>query len=436
MSSGDARRRTQFFNHEDWQERLSTVIDTVREMSRQTDPQAMVQAYGQRMLEMFPNMRRVSLSRRGLEYPFYKVTRYSEWNEDINPWKQPEKLPIYSGGLFADLIYSNEPRVIDQLEVDAQDPAKAYLEGQNSLTAVPLFDKGESTNMVLLTHTNPGYFPPEDLPERVWMANLFGRATQNLVLADELNSAYRQVDRELKAVADIQRSLLPSVLPEIPGLDIATYYQTSRRAGGDYYDFFHMPGDKWGILIADVSGHGTPAAVVMAVLHCIAHMYPRQPGSPNELLEFLNFHLTSRYTPESGHFVTAFYAIYDPALRTLSYASAGHNPPLLKRCGQKKVESLGEVNGFPLGLMKEASYRSRTIQLDAGDRLILYTDGITEAANDSSELFGTGRLEPIIADCNSNAQGTLDRVLSELDAFTGGVAANDDRTLLVIDVNG
>src|SRR6185369_10191873 len=126
----------------------------------------------------------------------------------------------------------------------------------------------------------PKAFNPDQFPEFVWMGNLFGRATHNLVLSDELRSAYNTVDREMQIVADIQRSLLPETLPKIPTLDLAAYYQTSRRAGGDYYDFFPLPDGRWGILIADVSGHGTPAAVIMAITHSIAHSFPGPPSSP------------------------------------------------------------------------------------------------------------------------------------------------------------
>src|SRR5204863_6200348 len=138
--------------------------------------------------------------------------------------------------------------------------------------------------------------------------------------------------RELKAVARIQRSLLPSTLPEIPGLDLASSYQTSARAGGDYYDFFRLPDNQWGILMADVSGHGTPAAVLMAVTHTIAHSYPGPAMPPGLLLAHVNRTLTERYTARMGAFVTAFYGVYDPATRTIAFSSAGHPPPRLKRC--------------------------------------------------------------------------------------------------------
>ena len=121
-------------------------------------------------------------------------------------------------------------------------------------------------------------FDPETFPEWFWVSSLFGRVTHNLVLREELKDAYEIVERELKVVADIQRSLLPQVLPKIPTLELAAYYRTSRWAGGDYYDFFPLPDGRWGILIADVSGHGTPAAVMMAITHSLAHSLPGAGG--------------------------------------------------------------------------------------------------------------------------------------------------------------
>src|SRR5262249_14012835 len=152
-----------------------------------------------------------------------------------------------------------------------------YFAGQRSLVAIPLYDQGVALNMVIVMRKEPGAFAKEQVPELVWMSNLFGRATSNLVLAEELRKANAAIDQELKIVGDIQRSLLPGRLPKIPTMDLAASYQPSRRAGGDYYDFFPLPGNKWGILIADVSGHGTPSAVLMAITHTIAHTYPGEP---------------------------------------------------------------------------------------------------------------------------------------------------------------
>ncbi len=417
-----------------WQDRLSTVVETMREMSLQTDPQTMVRIYGQRMQKLLPAARRISLSRRGLQHPQFRITRYSGWAEEINPWKQPERLPLLSGGVLADLIYGNEPRVFNDLHIPHDDPATEFLSGTRSLMAIPLFDQGESKNMVVVTHNEPNGFVEDELPERVWMANLFGRAAQNLVLAEQLDVAYQAVERELKVVADIQRSLLPKELPQLSTLQMAAHYETSRHAGGDYYDFFSLPEGRCGILIADVSGHGTPAAVVMAVLHSLAHMYPGDPMNPSLLLNHLNHHLTTRYTSESGHFVTAFYGIYDDRSRELTFSSAGHNPPRLRHCGHQEVTALDHATSMPLGFMPDIKYQNHTIVLRPGDRIVFYTDGITEAANPAGELFGTDRLDQIVGCCHRDTQGSLDQVVAAVDEFTNHVPPSDDRTLLIADV--
>jgi sigma-B regulation protein RsbU (phosphoserine phosphatase) len=414
-----------------WRERLDEVVAMMREMSSQTDPEAMVRAYGERVRRLLPAGSFLALSRRGLEAPRFRITRSSRWRERINPWAQPELLPLLSGGFLAELIYGDEPRIVDELEVDPADPAFEYLEGFRSLMAIPNYDGGVALNMTVRLSPHPRAFDRERFPEDVWMSNLFGRATQNLVLSDELRRAYELVDRELRQVSEIQRSLLPRTIPPIPNLGLATSYQTSRWAGGDYYDFFPLPGDQWGLLIADVSGHGTPAAVMMAITHSVAHGYPGPPTPPGRLLAHVNERLARTYTGESGTFVTAFYGIFDPRSRTLTYASAGHNPPRLKRCADGSVASLDAAGGLPLGLFGDMSYDQAELRMVPGDQLVLYTDGITEAHDADGRMFGVERLDEAIANCTLTADGLVESILEALAAFTGGAPASDDRTLLV-----
>lgn len=421
-------------HNDDWRVRLAEISETMRELSLQTDPQEMVRSYGLRMQSLFPSVKRISLSRRGLTDGQFRITRHSDWTEEINPWKQPEKLPLLKGGLLGDLIYGDQPRVLNDIVISPSDPAASFLSGTRSLMALPLFDQGKSLNMVISTRDEPNGFVESDLPDRVWMANLFGRAAHNLVLAEQVESAYQKLDRELKVVADIQRSLLPKSLPRMKTMQLAAHYETSRYAGGDYYDFLQLSPDRWGILIADVSGHGTPAAVLMAVLHSLTHMYPGEPSPPSRLLTHLNRRLTERYTSESGHFVTAFYAIYDERTRELVYSSAGHNPPRLHRCGEQRIEALDQATSLPLGFMNDVEYQDHAITLRPGDRVTFYTDGITEAASSAGELYGTDRLDETLANCRVNAAESLDRLLAELSRFTGGNLPSDDRTLLIADV--
>jgi sigma-B regulation protein RsbU (phosphoserine phosphatase) len=416
-------------------ERLDAIVSMMREMSLQTDPEAMVRAYGFRLRKLLPTDRFLALSRRGLDAPFYRITRSSTWEEPINPWKQRDRLPSLRGGLLGELIYGDIPRIIDRLELDPADPAAPYLEGMGSLMAIPNYDAGVALNMTITLSREPGYFDPAILPEWTWMSNLFGRATNTLVLKEELRTAYEVVDRELKAVADMQRSLLPSVLPIIPRLSLAADYQTSRWAGGDYYDIFPLPDGRWGLWIADVSGHGTPAAVMMAITHAVAHGYPGPPDPPGVFLSHINRQLIERYTTHTEAFVTAFYGIFDPASRTLTYANAGHNPPRLKRCSDGSIASIDGTAGLPLGLFGDSSYDQESFALHPGDQIVFYTDGITEATDPGGRMFGLDRLDQALYQCQENAQGLITAVLNALNWFTAGQPAEDDRTLLVARVS-
>src|SRR5262249_49136694 len=188
------------------------------------------------------------------------------------------------------------------------------------------------------------------------------------------------------------------------------HYQTSQHAGGDYYDFFPLPDGRWGILIADVSGHGTPAAVIMAILHSIAHGFPDPPASPSRMLGYVNERLFNRYTQQSGSFVTAFYGIYDPSKRELTYACAGHPSPRLKRCEDGTMASLDAARGYPLCIFRDEHFEEATHVLRPGDQIIFYTDGITEAHDAQGDQFGTKRLDDALEFCRPGAQALIDAV--------------------------
>ncbi len=414
----------------DWRQALAHIDETMREMSRHEDPQEMVRAYGDRMRKFQKFDGLIAISRRGLDSGRFRVTRSSTWATPIDPWKEKDRLPLLEGGILAKLLYGDRPQVIGDLEVDDDDPGKPYLGENRSVLAIPHYDKGVGVNMVLLLREEPDAFDPDQVPDWVWMSGLFGRATQNLVLSQELKQAYDVVDRELKVVADIQRSLLPKTIPTIPGLDIAAFYQTSQWAGGDYYDFFPKPDGKWGILIADVSGHGTPAAVLMAVTHSLAHGFPGPHDPPSALLARVNNQLATLYTADNEAFVTAFYGIYDPSARTLTYSSAGHNPPRMRRCGSAEVDSLEGARSLPLGLLADELYHDETLSLRPGDRLAFYTDGITEAVAADGTMFGLGRLDAVLSRCGTTAHAIVDDVVAQVAEFTQGVAPSDDQTLL------
>lgn len=420
-----------------WQPRLEYIVAAMREVSTLTDPQQMVRYYAQRMSPALKADRMVALSRRNLAAPAYRITRSSLFKEVFDPWRQGDRLPQFTSGLLGELLYGDQPRFVPDFHPDPSDPAFEFLKGMRSCIAVPQYDGGRALNMIVHMWERPNGIDPRRLPEIVWNANLFGRATHNLVLSRQLAEAYERIDSELRTVADIQRSLLPPTLPSTRGLNWASHYQTSKNAGGDYYDFFELSGGRLGILIADVSGHGTPAAVLMAILHAVAHLHPGEPEHPAKVLGWLNGELCGRYAGSSGvttMFVTAFYAVYDPATGVLRYSSAGHNPPRL-RVGfsgdDGPVLALEHAQGLPLGIIDDAEYEEAQAELTSGDAVVFYTDGITETFGPGRALFGTERLDEVIARPHRSAGAFLTAIMEAVNGFADGTAPADDRTILI-----
>jgi sigma-B regulation protein RsbU (phosphoserine phosphatase) len=244
-----------------------------------------------------------------------------------------------------------------------------------------------------------------------------------------------ELDRERNAVAEIQRSLLPGSLPRIPGFEMSPYYRASAQASGDYYDVVPLINDQWGFVMADVAGHGTPAAVVMTVMRTLIHaeLPVNRQKSAGEFLERINEVMCETYL-RNGRFVTVWAAVLDPVSRRLTYASAGHNPPRLLR--GDSVLALDMVGGLPLGINPAATYEDEGITLEPEDLLVIYTDGITEAMRpgiDGLELFGTEGLDQVFSECGSDRPSDCaERVTKAIAAFTNGAAPTDDQTMLIL----
>lgn len=427
--------RRMLYGRRPWQEELDIIDRVMRTVSDITDPELMVQTYWDGIHDLLPVEDYIALSRRGVEPPWYLITRSSRFKQHYNPWTEREKLPRLTGGILGEIAYADRPVVIEDLPARLRDddPAHYFLEGFQSLIAFPQYEGGKGIN-VGITLLKPGLsFDHSVVPMMHWQAGLFGRGTQSLVLRRQLEAALRDLDHEIRIVGEIQRSLLPVELPDLPGIDLAAFYSTSARAGGDYYDFFPLGNDEWGMFIADVSGHGTPAAVLMAITHAIAHTRPGAPRPPRDLVAHINRHLARTYT-KSGSFVTAFYATLDPVRRRLTYTNAGHNPPRLLRRGQ--VRSLDEGGGLPLGVEADEHYGEATVSLERGDLLLLYTDGIVEAmaaANPSGtrEMFGLHRLDELLAGAGArNTRDIIESIRAALANFTHGAPQSDDQTLV------
>lgn len=241
----------------------------------------------------------------------------------------------------------------------------------------------------------------------------------------------QRYQEELAIARSIQEELLPGNLPEMKGFDIAGISVQSQQVGGDYYDVIELPDNLCGIAIADVSGKGTAAALLMAALQSALHaVAPGMGANAGGVVERLNRLMSGRMPDDK--FITFFYGVLDPMNGTFNYCCAGHDPPLLVH-SDGTVEKLAE-GGLVLGIMEDTEYMTATIRLSDNKRLLLYTDGITECMNvDDEEEFGVKRLADFVVEHESSrSSAILERLLDTLETYRDRVPANDDMTLLMI----
>jgi phosphoserine phosphatase RsbU/P len=407
--------------------RLQRIDRLVREMSHLDDPDRLIRVFGEQSGALFQHDGLVTISRRGLDAPRFRVTRSWRWREAVNPWAEAERLPVLEGGLLSRLLYAGTPVLLNDFPLGPEDPGREHLEGMRSLIAAPGYDQGQPVYLILALRSEPDAFAEGELETLLLNANLLGRAAVTLQLAQQLHEAYRRLDYEMQQVGRMQRHLLPAELPAIDGLELAASYSTCERAGGDYYDVLPLPGDRWGLFLADVSGHGTPAAVVMAMLHTLLHAYPGPPLGPAAVFAHLSRHLLA-IAPD-GMFATAFYGIYHAPLRRLRYAVAGHPSPRLRRAG-RAVEALPPAQGLPLGILPGASWEEADLILSPGDTVLLFTDGILEGVNPAGALFGYERLDGALTLGPPRAEALVRHIERRYKDFCGGAPDLDDRTLL------
>ena len=256
-----------------------------------------------------------------------------------------------------------------------------------------------------------------------------------LQLHEELRQARSQLASYGETLVAIERSIMPQRLPKVPGLDLAVHFAELEGAGGDFYDVSCLGPGRWAVVVVDVSGHGLAAAAVLTLVHALNHGL-REQGmlpSPGAGMGMLNKQLAARYLAESDRFVTAFVGFYDVRTQVLKYASAGHPPPRLIRGNE--VGRLDVVSGLPLGIDGASVYPDGVVQLQPGDRVVLFTDGITEGTNPVGEAFGDQRLDEALRLPANGAAEFLDHIVESVRTFRAGRPADDDETCLVAVVN-
>ncbi len=237
-------------------------------------------------------------------------------------------------------------------------------------------------------------------------------------------------EAELRAASEIQTQLLPREIPRVKGLEVACAWQPARSVGGDYFDVLALASAQIGICLADVSGKGMTAALLMANLQALVRAFAPGAEGPGALCRKVNEALCGSVLP--GKFVTLFYGVIDSETRTLRFENAGHCPPIVLRGDSTTLLTEG---GTVLGIFPHAPYEDRSFALQSGDCLLLTTDGVTEAANEGDEDFGTERVAAsALAARSLGANGIRTRILEDVSRFCNG-KFHDDASLIVVTVD-
>ncbi len=268
----------------------------------------------------------------------------------------------------------------------------------------------------------------EDITERKEMDQMLESAYQTIHVHQS-----RMLD-ELNQARETQLALLPDALPTVPGAHIAFKYVPMEQIGGDYYNVFQIDEHRYGIVIADVSGHGVPAALISIMLSAVANESCRAGHSPKTIMDEANDLLFEKLP--SDKFVSLIYSIYDVGDRSLTYAVGGHPEGLIYRPDTGELFKL-ETEGSLVGAMptRVAEFEERKIQLETGDRILLYTDAIIEALNDDKEAFGLDRLVSFFCEkCTLPIDELMDMLYDDVLAFSGRDSFNDDVTLIGLEV--
>jgi sigma-B regulation protein RsbU (phosphoserine phosphatase) len=265
------------------------------------------------------------------------------------------------------------------------------------------------------------------------------RVHTHLMLREAREQLSRQlisINNELEMARKIQLAILPHNTPNITGLEIAARYVPMGSVAGDFYDFIIVDEKRVGILIADATGHGLPAALIASMLQMALAAQVAHANEPGRVLAGLNQALCGKFT---SHFVTATYIFVDMDRGIMRYAGAGHPPLLVWRMSTRSVDQL-EENGMVLGLFADATYLEIEVPMEPGDRVVLYTDGILEASNRSEEMYGGDRFKRFLEiNCSRRADEFSDALLDELFLWSsqpGGQGQQDDITLLAVDFKG
>lgn len=346
-----------------------------------------------------------------------------------------EEADAYSTTIVNQVVLTRQPLLTNNAQYDDRykPGASIIMRGLRAILCAPMLVKGRLVGVVYVdTSLRSGNFTDSDLRLLSAVAGQAGIAIENARLYRVAVEKGR-MERELQMAREIQESLLPARVPAMHGYEVAAGWRAAREVAGDFYDLFMLPDETLGVVMADVSDKGAPAALFMALARSMIRTHAYSGFSPLDTLARTNELILE--DARSGMFVTVYHSVFR-ADGSCTHVNAGHNPPLLVRARTGTVEFMPR-GGRAIGWFTDNPLRAVEMQLEPGDIIVYYTDGLTEAENHEQEFFGEQRLKAAVQEgAGQPAETILNGILSRADAFCAGAPAHDDTTLCVVRYTG
>jgi sigma-B regulation protein RsbU (phosphoserine phosphatase) len=329
-------------------------------------------------------------------------------------------------GLIGHVAVTGKPYVSHDVGQD-----RRYINARartQSEMAAPIVSNNEVIGVFDLESDELDAYTNDDLEVLMLLASQVAIIIEKVMLHDQLIEKQR-LETQLEVARQVQLQLLPARDPQLEGYDISAYNFPTEEVSGDYYDWVRIYDDQIGMVIADVSGKGVPAALLMAFLRASLRAATHIGYAPHISMSKVNYLLWESI--ERNQFVTAFYGILDATNRTLAYSNAGHSPAVLMKVdGTVRFEERG---GVPLGMFRDSRYYEYFETIEPGEVFVLYTDGVTEAMSQAAEEYGRDRLVAAVRECRDQpAREMIDFIHRELIAWTEGQGVHDDVTLFIV----
>jgi len=331
--------------------------------------------------------------------------------------------------LIEHLKSRDRPFFLDEVVPEIKTSLLQTLSDSGVFLVVPIYSSEEFIGFFGLTKKITGLkYTYEDLTLLKVLANQFVTAYRNARLYQESLEKQR-IEEELLVAKKIQLGLLPKAFPKGKAFELSAFTQPAYQVGGDYYDFLERSDGSLGVAIADASGKGVPAALMVSLLHAFLRAMMKNKFEPSETISNINQLISSSVS--EGRFATMFYGEFNPLTRKLSYCNAGHNYPIVIRKDQK-VEFL-KTGGLILGAFPEATYQMGQVEFEPEDLVFFYSDGLTENFNEKMEMFGEDRLlELLLENRKLSCEKLKERIIKEVEDFAQGVSLYDDFTIVIL----